>query len=161
MEIRKSTVEDIPAIMEVYEIARKFMRDHGNYAQWINGYPQEELIREDIRTDGSYVCVENQEIVGTFYFHIGDDETYHVIENGQWSCDREYGVIHRLGSSGKAHGLLKKSVEFCAAQIDYLRVDTHADNKPMQGALKKNGFHECGVIYVGDGTPRVAFDQIF
>ena len=39
-----------------------------------------------------------------------------------------------------------------------MRIDTHEDNKPMQGALKKFGFRECGVIHLERGAERIAFD---
>ncbi len=28
----------------------------------------------------------------------------------------------------------------------------------MQRALEKQGFERCGIIYVPDGTPRIAFE---
>ena len=29
----------------------------------------------------------------------------------------------------------------------------------MRHLLEKNGFKECGIIYVEDGTPRIAFQR--
>ena len=49
-------------------------------------------------------------------------------------------------------------VQTCSLPI--LRIDTHADNLPMQGASMKAGFERAGVVYVSDGTPRVAFDWL-
>ena len=34
----------------------------------------------------------------------------------------------------------------------------HRDNRPMQKALHKFGFRQCGIVYMEDGTERVAFD---
>ena len=48
MEIRPSRLSDLPAIQALYQSAREYMRAHGNHNQWVNGYPQPELIREDI-----------------------------------------------------------------------------------------------------------------
>ena len=45
MEIRKSTTEDLQEIMEIYGIARTFMKNTGNPTQWRNGYPSESLVR--------------------------------------------------------------------------------------------------------------------
>ena len=45
-------------------------------------------------------------------------------------------------------------------RADHLRIDTHQDNLPMQGASIKAGFERAGVVYVSDGTPRVAFDWL-
>lgn len=50
MEIRKSTTEDLQEIMEIYGIARTFMKNTGNPTQWRNGYPSESLVRSDIES---------------------------------------------------------------------------------------------------------------
>ena len=96
MNIRKSTLQDLPQILNLYKIAREFMKNNGNPNQWENRYPEVSTVENDIKTGISHVCVENGEIVGTFVFFTGEDPTYRVIENGEWHSDREpYGVIHR------------------------------------------------------------------
>ena len=59
MEIRKGREEDLPALMKLYEEARSFMREHGNKEQWNGGYPQEELLRQNIESGDFYICEEN------------------------------------------------------------------------------------------------------
>ena len=39
MEIRKASVQDLGQIMQVYDKARKFMRENGNAEQWGEDYP--------------------------------------------------------------------------------------------------------------------------
>ena len=58
MIIRNAVEEDIPAINKIYNIARQFMRDNGNKKQWINGYPSEDLLKNDIKENNLYVCDE-------------------------------------------------------------------------------------------------------
>ena len=41
-----------------------------------------------------------------------------------------------------------------------LRIDTHEKNIPMQGCLAKNGFARCGIIYLEDGDPRIAYQKV-
>ena len=94
-----------------------------------------------------------------FYYAVEDDPTYHEIFDGQWHCENPYGVIHRIASDGSG-GILKAAVEFAAGHVDYLRIDTHADNQVMQKAVRKQGFEYCGIIYIADGTPRLAYDRI-
>lgn len=48
MEIRKASVQDLGQIMQVYDKARKFMRENGNAEQWGEDYPSAELIEHDI-----------------------------------------------------------------------------------------------------------------
>ena len=102
--------------------------------------------------------MEDGTVVGTFAFIAGPDVTYAHIEEGAWNFDAPYHVIHRVASNGKTHGVAKACFEFCQQRADALRIDTHEDNIPMQNAIRKYGFARAGVIYVSDGTPRIAFD---
>ncbi len=158
--VRNSTPADIDAIMSCYDIARKFMRKSGNRSQWINGYPSRNLVEEDMRNGTGYVGVdESGEIVMAFAFIIGEDPTYAVTEDGKWLNAHPYGTIHRLGSTGKVRGVLKTCVAFCSSLIDNIRLDTHADNIPMQHAAARLGFKRCGIIYCADGSPRIAYQK--
>lgn len=160
MQIRASKTEDIPAIMAIYDKARAFMEQTGNPTQWGDGYPKQELIEDDLRQEHSYVCVNEGRIVGTFTLIFGDDPTYQLIEDGEWHSERPYGAIHRVASDGTAKGVAGACFDFCKEKIDYLRIDTHEANKPMQAAILRYGFQKCGVIYTRDGSPRIAFDYL-
>ena len=73
MRIRKTTLNDLEPVMAMYDYARKFMQEHGNPNQWINGYPSEEYIRREIADGHSYICENEQgETVGTFCFIVGE-----------------------------------------------------------------------------------------
>lgn len=48
MEIRLTELKDLPLVMEIYDYARAFMRANGNATQWIDGYPSESFIRQEI-----------------------------------------------------------------------------------------------------------------
>ena len=159
MEIRKATTQDLPDIMEVIGQARTIMRETGNATQWANGYPSAQTILDDIAQDCGFVCTTDA-VVGYFFFRQGahPEPTYTHIE-GQWLNDEPYGVIHRLASGRKAKGIAQAAFDFAFSLVENVRVDTHADNLPMQNFLVKNGFLYCGVIYVNDGTPRDAFQK--
>ena len=160
IRIRKGTATDIDAIMSCYDIARQYMRASGNHSQWINGYPSQELVTEDIAEGVSYVGVdEDDEVVMAFAFIIGDDSTYSVIEAGRWLNDLPYGTIHRLAGDGEVKGLFAKCVAFCEKKVPYLRADTHFDNHTMQHLLEKNGFERRGIIYLKNGDPRIAYQK--
>ena len=58
------------------------------------------------------------------------------------------------------HQVFKKAVDFCSEKCTHLRADTHEDNKIMQKVVLKNGFQETGIIYVEDGTPRIAYEKV-
>ncbi len=159
MEIRKTKPEDIDALMGIYVYARSFMKNTGNGNQWVDGYPSKELLMSDIADGNSYVLVDSDEITGTFFFRIGNDPTYAEIYNGQWLSDKPYGVIHRLAGSGKMRGVAAICLKWCYEQCKNIRVDTHHDNKVMQSILKKLGYTECGIIYIANGTQRIAFQK--
>lgn len=158
-KIRLAQLDELDEILKIYEYAKKFMIETGNPTQWAGGYPQRELLEQDIANGGLYVVTEETGICGVFYFVIGPDPTYALIENGSWNSDQTYGTIHRIAGNGTG-GVFGAALDFCRNQIDYLRIDTHEDNKVMQHVVTKYGFLPCGIIYTDDGTPRIAFDRL-
>lgn len=161
MIIRPTELKDLPLVMGIYEYARSFMRANGNATQWVNGYPSEELIRQEIEDNHSFVCIGEQgEIAGTFCFILGDDPTYRQIYEGAWLNDAPYGVIHRMATNGKRKGVADACFDWCMEKSDNIRVDTHKDNLVMQHILEKRGFRRCGIIYVRDGTERIAYQRL-
>ena len=156
--IQKATLAQLPEILKLYAQARMFMAQNGNPDQWGNAYPPEEMIREDIENGKSYVNLENGHIRAVFYFAVEEDSTYSYIE-GAWLNDAPYGVIHRIavGESGK--GVAAECIRFAYERCGNLRIDTHEKNIPMQRCLAKNGFARCGIIYLEDGDPRIAYQK--
>jgi hypothetical protein len=98
-------------------------------------------------------------IVGVFYFCVEEDPTYAEIFEGGWQENSPYGVIHRIASDGSG-GILAAAVNYAWGVIPHLRIDTHRDNLPMQRAIARAGFSHCGVIYLENGDPRLAYDRI-
>lgn len=167
MTIRKTTLSDLPSVMDLYREAQARMAAAGN-PQWPAGWPSKEKIREDIRRGNSYVLEaesdelgtgEGPSLVGVFAFVLGDEPTYAVIEDGAWPNDEPYGTLHRVASNGKARGVMQAALEFCERFCPNVRVDTHETNSAMQHILEKNGYQYCGRIYVEDGTPRRAYQK--
>ena len=165
MKIRKTTEKDIERLMDIYAHARKFMAEHGNPNQWgKRNWPPKALIEADIENGCSYVC-ENEKgvVVGTFFFSQGEniEPTYMNIDDGEWIGDNHYGVVHRIASDGSEKGIGSFCIRWALEQCGHLRIDTHGDNKVMQGMLAKLGFTHCGTIYVyEDNDPRLAYEKI-
>ena len=157
MVIRNAVLEDMEQIMEVYRRAKEYMAASGNPNQWINGYPTREVIEKDINRQQFYVCEENGQIHGAFMFFIGEEPTYQIIEDGSWKNEELYGTIHRLGSDGKYKGIFQECLAFCREKHANLRADTHHDNKTMQHLLEKYDFERCGIVYMKDGSLRIAY----
>ncbi|MBQ9766120.1 MAG: GNAT family N-acetyltransferase [Lachnospiraceae bacterium] len=160
MEIRKTRISELDKVMEIYAYARRFMAEHNNPNQWGNNKPAREQVEADINNGKSYVCVEDGEIAAVFYYACEADPTYINIYEGKWINDKEYGVVHRIASSGKIKGAGSFCVNWAFEQSENLRIDTHRDNVVMQNMLQKNGFEYCGIIYIADGSERMAFQRV-
>ena len=158
-QIRKAQWEDLPRIEEIYAYARQFMAETGNPNQWGKTTPQTSLLEDDIQKGLLFVLIKENTIHGVFYFYIGIDPTYGVIDDGQWRSDTPYGTIHRIAGDGTG-GVLAAAVNFARKQINHIRIDTHHDNKIMQSAVVKYGFQRCGIIYLENGSPRIAYDLL-
>lgn len=155
--IRRAKIEDMDCILEIVKIAKQYMKVNGNASQWSGDYPGEADFKKDIDRQQLYVCYNEDGIYGIFAFVIGEEPNYAKIEDGQWLNDKPYGTIHRIAGNGKVKGVFQEAVDFAKEQMDDLRIDTHADNRIMRYLIEKNGFQECGTIYVEDGTPRIAY----
>ena len=155
--IRLATLQDLPRLLDIYTTARAFMRAHGNLKQWNGAYPDEPTLRADIALQQLYVIEDGQTVHGCFALIDGVEPTYHAIEDGDWFSSRPYGTIHRIASDGTQRGMFHECASFASRRFDHLRVDTHADNYPMQGAVQKFGFRYQGVIHLEDGEPRMAY----
>ena len=156
--IRKAEKEDLTRIMEIYAAARQFMRDHGNFSQWDGEDAPERLLPGDIEAGNLYVLEEDGAIHAVFAFIIGADPCYAVIEQGAWKSDTPYAAVHRVASDGTLHNIIGRIMDFAKSNMPHIRIDTHENNKVMQKALEKQGFKRCGIIYVPDGTPRIAYE---
>ena len=159
MFIRKTTMDDIDAVCEIYAGARAFMREYGNTEQWKDGHPSLEIIEGDIRDGLSYVCVDGDDIAAVFFYSADRDPTYAKID-GRWLNDEPYGVVHRIARSRRVKGAGGFCLEWCLGQCRNLRLDTHRDNAPMRRLLEKLGFTYCGIIWLENGDERMAYQKV-
>lgn len=167
MKLRKSVNEDINNIMQIIDEAKEALKEQG-IDQWQNGYPNADVIRNDILNNDSYVFIKNNEIVATSAVSFDGEKTYDKIYDGNWISNDEFAVIHRIAISNKYKGtgiaseIIKMIEAICLDKnVHSIKVDTHEFNMPMQKLLKKNDFKYCGVIYLEDKSKRVAFEKIF
>lgn len=157
--IVKANLTQLPSIMAIYAKARTFMALTGNPTQWGDNYPAEEMIRQDILDGKCYVNLYEEMICAVFYFAVEEDPTYGYID-GAWLNGEPYGVIHRIAVDRSGKGAAAECFAFAAERCRNIRIDTHANNLPMQRCLAKNGFTRCGMIYLEDGDPRIAYQKV-
>ncbi|MGG7058833.1 GNAT family N-acetyltransferase [Clostridium nigeriense] len=165
MILRKTRQEEINKVVKIIDEAKETLKKN-NINQWQNGYPNEEVILRDIENNESYVLEHNGVVIGTTALSFNGEKTYDKIYEGKWLYNGTYAVIHRIavtnvdGLKGIGTEILKKSEKICMSKgIKNIRVDTHKDNKSMQGLLLKNNYKYCGVIYLEDGSKRIAFEK--
>ena len=137
--VKKASIADLSVVIDFIEQGKAKMIKAGNPNQWSANYPAIETIERDI-------------VQGNCYQRIDD---------GSWLDDQPYYVIHRVASTEGVHGVMADVISYCSSFTSSIRIDTHADNRPMQASLARLGFVYCGVIYVENGDSRRAFQRIF
>ena len=159
IHIRKATLDDIPALMRLFERAKGIMRASGNLHQWGVGYPSVDVVRRDIEQGVCYVATDEMEgeIEATMAFIPGPDPTYSYIESGAWLNDDPYHVIHRIAVAQPGKGYARLLLDWAFERAGTVRIDTHRDNVIMHHILCKYGFEYCGVIYLANGDARDAY----
>lgn len=168
MLIRKSTSNDLPALMALFDEARGTIAKLG-IDQWQDGYPSEAVIAEDIQMGRSYVVELEGKLCGTFVLVDDGEPTYDRIYDGHWKTgdeSRDYIAIHRVAVSVERRGqgvsaAIIRHAQAYARSLDRssVRIDTHRGNTVMRRMLEKNGFEYCGVIYLQSGASRVAYER--
>ncbi|WP_322174147.1 GNAT family N-acetyltransferase [Acutalibacter caecimuris] len=166
LQLRKATPADIPAMAGLYEQARQALAAAG-VNQWQDGYPNAASAGADVQSGTAYVLVEGGRVVACACLAFGQEPTYAVIEQGNWLGQGPYGYLHRVAVSGAAKGRGAAGRFFAelerqarAQGLGAIRGDTHRDNRPMQRVMAKAGLTLRGVIYVEDGTPRLAYEKL-
>lgn len=161
MDIRIAHKEDLAEVMAVLAAAKGIMRASGNDGQWVNGYPSEEVILEDIGRGNGFVVLDDGRIVAYFAFIASPEPTYARIYNGAWLNDSlPYHVVHRIGSYPEVHRVFMTVMDWCFERDPNIRIDTHRDNRIMQHCIDRYGFSYCGIIYLESGDERLAYQLI-
>ncbi len=149
MEIRKAIPAELEDICEIYAKARAFMVKTGNPRQWNrSAYPPIELIKKDIKDEKLYVCTENGKPVCAFFYTFG--ENAEPLYSKFSATPVTYGVVHRIASDGSVKGVGRFCLSWAIEKSGKLMIDTHPDNKVMQGLLSSLGFTYIGDINIPD-----------
>ena len=133
--------------------------------QWQDGYPNTEVIINDIQKKYGYVLSLNDEIVGYYVLIVNDEHDYLHIEEELLTHD-DFIVFHRLAISEKFlnKGLAKKMVSHIeqyaiSKNIHSVKADTNHDNTQMLKLFKSLNYSFCGKVYIRK-SPRKAFEKV-
>lgn len=166
MKFRKSVKTDIYDILKIIKQAQDYFKENG-INQWQNNYPNIETITCDIENENSYVLLKDDTVIATTAVIFDGEETYESIYDGRWLTSDRYATIHRIAvdNSYKGLGISSEIIRYIEKicrdkNIFSIKIDTHEENESMKNLLKKNNFEYCGVIYLNDGSKRIAFEKL-
>lgn len=164
---RKAVLNDLDGMMRVVREARTYIASLG-IDQWQDGYPQREVLENDVRLDRAYVCADEECIAAICVLMLEPEPAYDQISS--WHASGSYLTIHRMAvgdahrRAGLARTMLGSAVSIARENgVSSIRIDTHRGNAAMRGFLEKNGFAECGLVGYYDsihsGDPmRICYD---
>lgn len=163
-QFRKATTTEIPQIWVLLQQAIARRKADGSN-QWQDGYPNPEVILNDITKNAGYVLLEDEDIVGYVALLINDEPEYANIE-GEWLTNNDFVVFHRVAiaenqlGKGLAKKLLYHIEEFALANKIYsIKADTNFDNFAMIAVFEKLDYQYCGQVYFR-GSARRAYEKV-
>ena len=112
IKIRKTNISDLDSIMPVFDEARATIAALG-IDQWQNGYPERDIIINDIDRSQSYLVELGGEIIATFALILDGEPDYDHIFDGEWqSGDKNKSYISKKDKSRwkRRLFLLKKKI---------------------------------------------------
>ena len=161
---RKAEIGEIGEIWTILQQAIARRKNEGSN-QWQDGYPNPEVVQNDIEKEYAYVLTEAENIIGYCAVVFNYEPEYSKIE-GKWLTNLDFIVIHRLALAENYLGknLSKMMIEFVEdlAKINdiySIKVDTNHDNIPMLKIFEKSGFSFCGIVHFR-GSPRRAYEKV-
>ena len=163
-QFRKAIITEIPQIWDILQLAIKRRKEEGS-DQWQDGYPNPEVVQNDIEKGAGFVLTEGETIVGYCAVLINDEPQYAKIE-GKWLTNDDFVVFHRVAISEKYLGkgcakIMMGYIEDFALQnnIYSVKADTNFDNMAMMKIFEKLGYTFCGEVYFRGGQ-RKAYEKV-
>ena len=160
---RKASVSEVPQIWEIIQQAIVRRKNDGSQ-QWQDGYPNEDVIKQDITKGIGYVLIDDNIVAGYAAIVFNDEPAYEQLK-GTWLTNGDFAVVHRVAISDDylGKGLAQKIFIFVedlakGNNIFSIKVDTNFDNIPMLKILQKLGYTYCGEVTFR-GSFRKAFEK--
>lgn len=164
IQFRKTTQQDIPQIWEILQKAIQRRKEDGSN-QWQDGYPNPEVIKNDMEKEAGFVLMDDEKVIGYCAVFINDEPAYADIE-GKWLTNDDFVVFHRVAvaeeylGKGLAKEMMKFIEEFALDNSIYsVKADTNFDNLAMMKSFEKAGYTYCGEVYFR-GSARKAYEKV-
>lgn len=163
--LRKATYSDKEIIWEILQQAILKRKNEGS-EQWQQGYPNPEVIVDDITNGYAFVCVNEEQVLAYVALIFEGEPAYDSID-GKWLTEsNDFAVIHRLATlqsqaiKGVGTWVLKAlELEVESQGVASIRVDTNFDNVGMIRVFEKLNYQYCGEVLL-KGSPRRAYEKI-
>ena len=161
---KKATQADTSAIWDLLQGAIARRKADGSI-QWQDGYPNPEVVANDIRKGAGYVLIQEGLIIGYVAILINEEPEYARLK-GNWLTNVDFVVFHRVAvaethlGKGVAKELFLHIEEFAREHgIKSIKADTNFDNKAMLYLFEKFQYSYCGEVTFR-GTPRRAYEKV-
>ena len=161
---RKAEMSETPQIWEILKQAILRRKEDGSN-QWQDGYPNPEVVQNDIEKGQGYVLLEGETVVGYSAVIMNYEPAYDDID-GKWLTNDEFVVIHRVAISeqhlgkGLAKMIIRYVEDFALDNNIYsVKADTNFDNIPMMKILENSSYTLCGEVLFR-GSARKAYEKV-
>ncbi|VXC24566.1 GNAT family N-acetyltransferase [Flavobacterium sp. 9AF] len=163
-QFRKAKINDLSEIWVILQKAIQRRKEDGSN-QWQDGYPNPDVIQNDIEKEIGFVLTDNQKIIGYTAVLINDEPEYAKIV-GKWVTDEDFVVFHRVAIAedylGK--GLAKLMIIYIEKyalenNIYSVKADTNFDNHAMMSIFDRLDYIYCGEVYFR-GSARRAYEKV-
>ncbi len=170
-DCRLAEPADMDQLLAITAEASAYLRAQG-VDQWQDGFPNADTFRRDMAEGGCWLFTHDGEPAGVVSLYLTPDPDYAAID-GAWLTDgAPYATIHRTAvkDAYRGRGLAMEMMQLCedlalGRGFGSVRIDTHEDNKAMQGLLRKRGYTLCGTVYLHHGPERslkrLAYEKVF
>lgn len=165
LSLRKANNADTDRIWEILQQAINKRKEEGS-DQWQDGYPNLDVVIDDIANDYGYVIVENEQQIIGYVAIIDEVEPAYLELEGKWLSSGKYVVVHRLAVAQdvviKGLGtwtMLEAEKVALSKDIKSIKVDTNFDNIGMLRVFEKLDYTYCGEVFFRGGA-RKAFEKL-
>jgi len=161
---RKAELSDADSIWKLLQQAIIRRKNDGSN-QWQDGYPNLNVVKNDIEKGYGFVLAEEDAIIGYVAIMINDEPAYEAID-GKWLTNDDFVVIHRvaIAESHLGKGLAKKIMNYVEDfalknNIYSIKADTNFDNFAMMKIFESLYYTLCGEVFFR-GAPRKAYEKV-
>ena len=163
-QFRLATLDDLPQIWTILQQAILRRKADGSN-QWQDGYPNPEVVANDIAKEVGYVLMIQDKIAAYSAILINAEPEYENLQ-GKWLTLADFVVFHRIAVADEylGKGLARLMFDYIESfarqhQIYSIKADTNFDNAVMLHLFVQTGYIYCGEVYFR-GSPRKAFEKV-